>query len=210
MHEKRAQEALIQARDYKKKGDVKTAMFHLKRSKMAQAQVTKMYNMQETVQAQVDAIQSMAMNKEHLGVMGTAADVMKLAQEEVNVEKLDEVREKFDDAMDTHVEIEQALGESWVRGGPDETDLLAELDAMGEADLTENLVVAPSTSVAAASGAGAVAAPAPAPVPLPDMPAAPTGRVDLPAAASHAAPGRVAVAAGGAGMDMMAELAGLE
>lgn len=209
--EKLAAGALQQALALNKKGDKKNAVFYLKRHKAAKAQVDKFCAMQETVEAQMTALQSVNINREHLNAMAEAASVMKEAQKDINVERLEEVRETFEEAMDNHVEVESEFARAWVRDTVDESDLMAELDALGEADLTEGLVAAPA--VTAGAGASA-AAPAPA-TELPHMPAVPTGKVEMPAA--PAAPARVAIAAGAGGgggggkeMDMLAELAGLE
>lgn len=206
--EKKAQAALQQALGLKKKNDMKGAVFQLKRHKAAKQQIDKYCAMQENAEALITALQNTNMNREQMNVLDASTNVLKTAQADVNVDRLEDVREKFDDVMDTHEEVEREFSQAWVRSGVDESDLLAELDALSEADLTADLVAAPAVAApAVAAGAGAAAAPAPvaaapAPAPaaeLPSMPSVPTGKVEVakPAAAAKE-------------MDMMAELAGLE
>lgn len=210
--EKKAQAALQAALLKKKKGDQKGALFELKRHKVAKQQIDKYCAMQENTEALVTAMQNTNMNREQLNAMNQATGALKVAQADVNVEKMEEVREQFDEVMDTHQEVEREFGQAWVRSDIDEDDLLAELEGLSEADLTADLVAAPAAVAPVAAGAGAVAvAPvaaasvSPVPATIPAMPVVPTGRVEaaaVPPSTKPVAPAKE--------MDMMAELAGLE
>lgn len=210
MNEKRAQFFLQQAVAYNKKGDKRNAVFAMKRYKMHQGQVEKYNGMQENLLRQIDALQSVAMNKDYLEAIRGGAVAQKELQKDVNVEKVEETREMYEEAMDEHAEVEREMGQVWGNPtGVDESDLMSELDGLMEADLVAGLEAAPAAAApVAAHGTGAAAAAAPAAMPA--MPSVPASAVPA-AAAAAAAPARVAAAAGGAGgMDMLAELEGLE
>ena len=215
MHEKRGAAALARALARKRAGDGKGALLEMKKRKLALGQVDKLNNMIATAEAQAAALQTMQLNASHLAVLDGGASAMMALQKQVNSDTLDAVRDKFEEAMDTHAEIEAAMSETWAAGAaaPDDADLNAELDALLEADLAADLVApapvaagAAGVAAPAAAGAGvpaaaAAAAAAPAAAPLPAMPEVPTERV--------VSPPKPAAAAAAHGGDMMAELAGL-
>lgn len=86
MNEKRAQFFLQQAVAYNKKGDKRNAVFAMKRYKMHQGQVEKLNGMQENLLRQIDALTSVAQNKDYLDALRTGATVQKILQKDVNVE----------------------------------------------------------------------------------------------------------------------------
>lgn len=86
MNEKRAQFFLQQAVAYNKKGDKRNAVFAMKRYKMHQGQVEKYNGMQENLLRQIDALQSVAMNKDYLEAIRGGAVAQKELQKDVNVE----------------------------------------------------------------------------------------------------------------------------
>lgn len=86
MNEKRAQFFLQQAVAYNKKGDKRNAVFAMKRYKMHQGQVEKLNGMQENLLRQIDALTSVAQNKDYLEALRQGATVQKVLQKDVNVE----------------------------------------------------------------------------------------------------------------------------
>ena len=212
MHEKRAEAALARAVAKKRVGDTKGALLEMKKRKLALAQVEKLSNMIMTSDALSSGLQTMQLNSAHLGALDAGAGAMRELQRQVNTDTLDAVREKYDDVMDTHNEMEAAFAEPWNAGAAgvgDEAELSAELDALMEADLSADLIAPPPVAVAGAGRAAAAPAPAAAAVAaaatsspteaLPTMPEVPTEKVVSPAPA-RAAPAQ----------DMMAALAGLD
>ena len=94
----------------------------------------------EEGEATVNALQTSQMNAQHIAMMGSGADTLKTLQRQVNSETLDIVRDKFEEAMDTHAEIEAAMSETWAAGA-------ATADDADDSDAAANASVADGTSL---------------------------------------------------------------
>ena len=87
----------------------------------------KLANMIMTVEAQSAALQTMSLNAAHLAALDGGATAMASLQKQVNTDTLDAVRDKYDEAMDQHNEMESAFSEAWSQpaGVGDDADLEA-------------------------------------------------------------------------------------
>mmetsp|Transcript_16514 Transcript_16514/g.33003 ORF Transcript_16514/g.33003 Transcript_16514/m.33003 type:complete len:232 (-) Transcript_16514:158-853(-) len=169
--------ALSEAKAKSAKKDKNGALFALKRKKMYEAEVSKLQGARITLDSQILALESAAVNIETFKAMKSGATAMKGMRGDIDADKVDEIMDDIQEEKDIHDSISEAISRPGQDLFDDEEllDELAELDALE----MEEEVAAP---------APAVSAPAPAvPSTVFSLPSAPTGAV-APAAAPAAAP----------------------
>jgi len=131
-----------QAQQFSKQNKKKEALTCIKRKKMFEKQLEQLSNAKMTLEAQRLALENMNINRETLeaqkaGVAAMAAATKSMGGVDAVEETMDAVEEGLVDAD----EIGQALGRSVAMPGldADEDDMLAELEALEQADLDSQL-----------------------------------------------------------------------
>lgn len=171
----------------------------LKRKKTFEAEVQKLYAMVSNIENMKNAMMSNTLNADYFRTVASATSVLDRQQQTMNPELVDDLRDKYEEAMDKQKEMDDILGQQWGPQGTDDADLESELAEL-EAGALEAELTAPPRGVAAGPASAPIpaqtttttaAVPAPAPVaPLPSFPGAPTNAPVVPAAAQQHAPAR--------------------
>ena len=130
---KKIEAALTEAKQKSLKKDKNGALFALKRKKMYEAEVSKLQGARITLDSQILALESAAVNLETFKAMKAGAGAMKNMRGNIDADKVDEMMDDIQDERDIHDQISEAIS----RPGQDlfnDEDLLnelAELDALG-------------------------------------------------------------------------------
>ena len=85
-------------------------MLQLKRKKMLEAEVEKYFGALTNLERQIMALESMHMDVEVLSGFKRSAAAMKAVHTQLDVDKVDEVMDDLEDAMDLHQEISTSIG----------------------------------------------------------------------------------------------------
>eukprot|EP00128_Syssomonas_multiformis_P011788 Colp12_sorted_trinity150504_noHs@31679 len=119
----------------------RVALMALKRKKAYEAQVTKISGARMTLEAQIMAIESANVNLEAMKAMKEGADAMKSIHKDINIDKVDKTMDDIRDQMDIANEITDAIAQPVGFGVDfDDDELAAELDALEQAELDEQLL----------------------------------------------------------------------
>ncbi len=130
---KKIEAALTEAKQKSLKKDKNGALFALKRKKMYETEVSKLQGARITLDSQILALESAAVNLETFKAMKAGAGAMKNMRGNIDADKVDEMMDDIQDERDIHDQISEAIS----RPGQDlfnDEDLLnelAELDALG-------------------------------------------------------------------------------
>lgn len=162
------------ALECKKKGDTNGAKMWVKRKMAAQASINRSYAMIENIETQKSALQEQAMNAQQISVLAATTATMKYNQAQISVEKVDEVRADFEEAMSDHQQMNDELSQVWGSSAVDDDDLIRELDALDDEIEDSTLHATPAAAAPVAPAAAAPVAPAPARPLVPSLPSAPS------------------------------------
>lgn len=184
-----------QAKERKKKGDKKGALFCLKKRKLLQGQIDKLQAARLNLETMQLTIGSANMNREILTGMQTGAAALGQIHQNMDVDAVDDIRDRMEEQMDVANEISDAIATP-MGDGLDDDDVLDELAEIEAEEERERLAAAAARNpgrVATADAGRDILASAldlPSAPTTPILPSAPTGAV-LPDAPT----GRVAIAA---------------
>lgn len=131
-----------QAQAFSKAGKKKEALTCIKRKKMYEKQLDQIGNAKMTLETQKLALEQTNINREALEAQKTAVAAMKTATQSMGgVDAVEEMMDAVEDGLVDADEIGQALGRSVAMPGvdADEDDMLAELEALEQADLDQQL-----------------------------------------------------------------------
>jgi charged multivesicular body protein 4 len=163
--QKKIEMALNEAKQKSVKKDKNGALFALKRKKMYEAEVAKLQGARITLDSQILALESAAVNIETFKAMKSGANAMKGLRGDIDSDKVDDIMDEIQEEKDIHDSISEAIS----RPGQDlfnDEELLEELAELEALDLEE----------AEAAPAPVRMAPA-APASVFNLPSAPTGAV---------------------------------
>jgi Snf7 len=159
----------------------------LKRKKNYEAEIEKLYGMITNLEAQTMALRSSTINQQYVAVAKEATAALKVQQEQVSVEAVDDLRDDFEEVMSMHTEMNQVLGQEWnTTSSMDDTELENELAELEAAEVDQSINAIPQAPVAARQSAAAIEitseafpsaplAPTTSPITMPQAPtAAPT------------------------------------
>lgn len=130
--QKKIDAALQEARLKSQKKDKNGALFALKRKKMYEAEVAKLQGARITLDSQILALESAAVNLETFRAMKAGANTMKGMRGNIDADKVDEMMDDIQEEKDIHDAIADAISRPGQDMFNDEELLneLAELDAL--------------------------------------------------------------------------------
>jgi len=130
--QKKLDQSLAEAKLKAQKKDKNGALFALKRKKMYEQEVTKLQGTRITLDAQILAIESAAVNIETFRAMNTGKDAMKSMRGNIDADKVDDMMDELQEEKDIHDAISEAISRPGQELFDDEELLneLAELDAL--------------------------------------------------------------------------------
>lgn len=167
--QKKIEMALTEAKQKSAKKDKNGALFALKRKKMYEAEVSKLQGARITLDSQILALESAAVNIETFKAMKSGASAMKGLRGDIDSDKVDDIMDEIQEEKDIHDSISEAIS----RPGQDlfnDEELLEELAELDALDMEEVELEA--------STAKATAAPsAPLPQSVFNLPSVPTSNV---------------------------------
>jgi charged multivesicular body protein 4 len=170
--QKKIEMALTEAKQKSAKKDKTGALFALKRKKMYEAEVSKLQGARITLDSQILALESAAVNIETFKAMKSGAGAMKGLRGDIDSDKVDDIMDEIQEEKDIHDSISEAISRPGQDMFNDEELLeeLAELDALELAEEQEVHV----------QGAAVRSPQAPVPQTIFNLPSAPTGTVQQP------------------------------
>jgi len=129
---KKIEGALQEAKLRSAKKDKNGALFALKRKKMYENEIGKLQGARITLDSQILALESAAVNIETFKAMKSGANAMKGMRGDIDVDKVDEMMDEIQDEKDIHDSISEAISRPGQDLFNDEEllDELAELDAL--------------------------------------------------------------------------------
>jgi len=116
------------------------ALQALRRKKEYEKQQGHLDGVLNTIQTQKHALENASMNSEVLGVVSDAARAMKHAHNEMDVDKVHDLMEDIAEQQEVANEIANAISNPIGLQTDDEDELLKELEAMAEEDLSKQLL----------------------------------------------------------------------
>ena len=180
------------------KNNKSKALFHLKKKKMYEKELGNLQAQTLNIIQSIQTLEASALTTQtFMGLQG-GAQALQQMHRQANAADADDVMEDIAEQYQIQEELQEAVSQPVGGEIADDDDLLAELEELDEADAELQLVSDP-TAASSVAGVAAPAAPATAaaaavlpavPVtPVLDMPAAPTGGLHVPAAATAASSG---------------------
>jgi charged multivesicular body protein 4 len=130
--QKKLDQALSEAKLKAQKKDKNGALFALKRKKMYEQEISKLQGTRITLDAQILAIESAAVNIETFRAMNTGKNAMKAMRGNIDSDTVDEMMDDLQEEKDIHDAISEAISRPGQELFDDEELLneLAELDAL--------------------------------------------------------------------------------
>lgn len=142
--QKKIEAALQEARQKSQKKDKNGALFALKRKKMYEAEVAKLQGARITLDSQILALESAAVNIETFRAMRSGANAMKGIRGNIDADKVDEMMDEIQEEKDIHDSIAEAIS----RPGQDlfnDEELLNELAELDALDMEEAMTSTPQS-----------------------------------------------------------------
>ena len=130
------------------KGDKKGALFAMKRKKLYEKEIEKIFNVKMTLETQVISLESAAQNAQTFQAMQAGTQTMSKIRNEVGIEQVDDVMDDIKEEMELANEINDAIAQPVDPLMADEDDLLAELNELETEDLEAELLRPPPTVAA--------------------------------------------------------------
>jgi len=179
--EKKIQQQLLEAKKKSAAKDKRGAIFALKRKKMYESEIEKLQGARMTLETQCMTLESAQVNVETFTALRSGANQMKSIHGVMDVDTVDNIMDDIQEEMATADEIGNAISQPLGNALYDDDDLEAELAAMDELEI-EDEIEAPATAAPAAPAAAAPAPAAAAPAaaaspPAPVLPEVPTHAV---------------------------------
>ena len=115
----------------------------MKRKKLYEAEADKIQNVKMTLETQVINLESAAQNAQTFQALQQGSKTMQKIRTDVGIEKVDDVMEGIREEMELAQEINEAIAQPVDPLLADEDDLLAELNALEDADLEGALLKPP-------------------------------------------------------------------
>jgi len=143
---KKIEAALAEAKAKSLKKDKSGALFALKRKKMYEGEINKLQGARITLDSQILALESAAVNMETFLAMKSGADTMKHMRGDLDADKVEDIMENLQEERDIFDQISDAIS----RPGQelfDDQDLLDELAELEALDVEDEVaaVVSPPT-----------------------------------------------------------------
>lgn len=142
--QKKIESALQEAKVKSQKKDKNGALFALKRKKMYEAEISKLQGARITLDSQILALESAAVNIETFRAMKAGAGAMKNMRGDIDADKVDEIMDDIQEEKDVHDAISEAIS----RPGQDmfdDEDLLNELAELDALEMEDAALTTPQT-----------------------------------------------------------------
>jgi charged multivesicular body protein 4 len=140
--QKKIEQALGEAKLKSQKKDKNGALFALKRKKMYESEVAKLQGARITLDSQILALESAAVNVETFRAMKAGAGAMKNMRGDIDADKVDEIMDDLQEEKDVHDAISEAISRPGQEMFNDE-DLLNELAELDALDMEEAVLTPP-------------------------------------------------------------------
>jgi charged multivesicular body protein 4 len=177
---KKIDQQLDEARAKSAAKDKKGALFCLKRKKMYENEINKIDGARINIESQVMALESSISNVEIVNSMRTGQKTLASIHKAVNVDEATELMDDIHEEMATADELNNAISQPIGGVGvTDDDELMAELDELEGLAMEEEMLQAPSVSTAAKAATGTILPSAPVPSKIPDLPLAPSKKVEI-------------------------------
>lgn len=134
---------VVDAKAKMAKGDKKGALFLMKRKKLHEQEMDKIGNVKMTLETQCMQLESAAQNAETFQAMNAGKNAMTKINNEVGIDKVDDMMDDIRDQIDQGNEISNAMAQTVDPMLADEDELLAELNNL-EADSLEAELLKPN------------------------------------------------------------------
>lgn len=143
MLSKKIDDAIKEAKRKSKLKDKRGAIFQLRCKKIYEKQIDQIFGKKTNIEIQILALEEAASNKEVITAMKEGATILKTTIKDLDVDKVDDVMNDINEAIDTADELNDVLSQPI---GPtiDETELAAELEEMESEMADEELLTAPT------------------------------------------------------------------
>ena len=146
--QKKIEASVLEAKQKMAKNDKNGALFALKRKKMYEGEVSKLQGARITLDSQILALESAAVNMETFKAMKSGAAAMKQLHGSIDADKVDDIMDEIQEQKDIHDAISEAIS----RPGQDMFDDQELLDELAELDAlsveTETVAAAPAPAAA--------------------------------------------------------------
>jgi charged multivesicular body protein 4 len=140
---KKIESALADAKAKSQRKDKNGALFALKRKKMYESEIAKLQGARITLDSQILALESAAVNIETFRAMKAGAGAMKGMRGDIDADKVDDIMDEIQEEKDVHDAISEAIS----RPGQDmfsDEDLLNELAELDALDMEEAVMQKPA------------------------------------------------------------------
>ncbi len=144
--QKKIEAAVVEAKQKMSKNDKNGALFALKRKKMFEAEVSKLQGARITLEAQILALESAAVNIQTFQSMKNSANTMKELRGNIEADTVDEIMDDIQEEKDIHDAISEAISRPGRDMFNDEEllDELAELDALAAEETLQPVPTQPT------------------------------------------------------------------
>jgi len=152
----------LEAKKFMAVKNKRAAIMCLKRKKAYEVQIDKMSGARMTIDAQLMAIEGANVSLETMNVMKMGAQTMKTIHNNITIEDVDNTMEEITEQMSIANEINEAISQPIGGADYDEDELNAELDALEQENLDEQMlsIHAPAAAVPTTPHSVKVSAPA--------------------------------------------------
>ncbi|GAM17808.1 hypothetical protein SAMD00019534_009830 [Acytostelium subglobosum LB1] len=130
----------VEAKQFVAKKKKREALLCLKQRNIYQNEVNKLQGTFDTLSTQIFALENAKMNEEILNSMRSGAQQLKVLQNNLTVEKVEDIFDDIQEQMDVHEEISRAISQPIGTQVEDEDDLLAELAELEQEELDAQLL----------------------------------------------------------------------
>jgi len=143
--QKKIDQEMQKAREASNKKNKQLALNHLKRKKMLEDQLNKLYTQQSNIEQMKMKMEEVTMNAQIMQAQQQSAQTMQNELKRLNIDKVDDVMDNIREVMDNMNDVSNALATPLDAGDPvDEDDLLAELDGLEQEEIDKQMLEMPS------------------------------------------------------------------
>lgn len=168
--DKKIRQQLLEAKQKMAAKDKRGALFCLKRKKMFEGEIEKITGARLTLEQQVLALETSAMNMQTFAAMNEGRQAMRQARGNMDADTVGETLDDIRDEIAENNEISSVIGAPLEDAAMEDEELLAELNEFEQLEIEEKLLSTPSVPVSEPTTAAAD---------LPDLPVQPTSAIQV-------------------------------